>query len=92
MFAPTALHLRAVVASDVFPGQDLSQARVTDEASYAAIEGIRYDGSKSVDGYFVDQPARWIAMLMVYKRTIRTRLLRGDARSAPCSISGNGGP
>jgi hypothetical protein len=45
-----------------------SQA-VKSEATYAPIASIRYDfGSKSMSGYFVDQAARCVVMLMVSEK------------------------
>jgi hypothetical protein len=43
-----------------------SQAPVRDEAKYAPIASIRYDfGSKSMSGYYVQQAAKCVVMLMV---------------------------
>jgi hypothetical protein len=45
-----------------------SQA-VKDEATYAPIQSIRYDfGSKSMSGYFVEQAAKCVVMMMVYEK------------------------
>jgi hypothetical protein len=45
------------------------QAPIKDEATYAPIKSIRYDfGSKSTSGYFVEQDARCVVMLMVYEK------------------------
>jgi hypothetical protein len=53
-----------------------TQAPVKDEAKYAPIQSIRYDfGSKSMNGYFVDQAARCVVMLMVSEK--------GDPDTAP---------
>jgi hypothetical protein len=42
---------------------------IKDKATYAPIESIRYDfGSKSMSGYFVDQAARCVVMLMVSEK------------------------
>ncbi len=47
-----------------------TQAPVKDEAKYAPIQSIRYDfGSKSMSGYFVDQAARCVVMLMVSEKS-----------------------
>ena len=47
-----------------------AQALVKDEAKYAPIQSIRYDfGSKSMSGYFVEQAARCVVMLMVYEKS-----------------------
>ncbi len=46
------------------------QALVNSEAKYAPIQSISYDfGSKSTSGYFVNQDARCVVMLMVYEKT-----------------------
>jgi hypothetical protein len=46
-----------------------SQAPVKSEATYAPTAGISYDfGSKSMSGYFVDQAARCVVMLMVSEK------------------------
>ena len=46
-----------------------SQATVKGGAKYLPIQNIRYDfGSKSTTGYFVEQAAKRIAMLMVYEK------------------------
>ncbi len=46
-----------------------TQAPVNDEATYAPIQSIRYDlGSKSMSGYFVQQAARCVVMLMVSEK------------------------
>ena len=46
------------------------QAPVKHEAKYAPIQSIRYDfGSKSMSGYFVDQAARCVVMLMVSEKS-----------------------
>jgi hypothetical protein len=53
---------------------------VKGEASYAPMESIRYDfGSKSMSGYFVDQAASCVVMLMVYEK--------GDPDAAPSSTA-----
>jgi hypothetical protein len=58
-----ALSLLASAAS----GQ--SQAPVKGEATYAPIQSIRYDfGSKSTSGYFVEQAARCVVMLMLSEK------------------------
>ena len=42
---------------------------VKSEAKYAPIQSIRYDfGSKSMSGYFVDQTAKCVVMLMVSEK------------------------
>jgi hypothetical protein len=42
---------------------------IESEARYAPIQSIRYDfGSKSMSGYFVDQTAKCLVMLMVYEK------------------------
>ena len=42
---------------------------VKSEARYAPIQSIRYDfGSKSMSGYFLDQTAKCLVMLMVYEK------------------------
>ena len=42
---------------------------VKSEAKYAPIQSIRYDfGSKSMSGYFVDQAAKCVVMLMVSEK------------------------
>jgi hypothetical protein len=47
-----------------------SQAPVKSEATYAPTASIRYDfGSKSMSGYFVDQAARCVVMLMVSEKS-----------------------
>jgi hypothetical protein len=47
-------------------GSSESLAPVKDEAKYAPLASIRYDfGSKSMSGYFVEQAARCVVMLMV---------------------------
>jgi hypothetical protein len=44
-------------------------ATIKDKTTYAPIESIRYDfGSKSMSGYFVDQAARCVVMLMVSEK------------------------
>jgi hypothetical protein len=46
-----------------------SQAPVKGGAKYVPIQSIRYDfGSKSTTGYFVEQAAKCVAMLMVYEK------------------------
>jgi len=46
-----------------------TQVLVKDEIKYAPIQSIRYDfGSKSMRGYFVDQAARCVVMLMVSEK------------------------
>jgi hypothetical protein len=56
----------SLLASAAF-GQ--SQAPVQGEAKYAPIQSIRYDfGSKSTSGYFVQQAATCVLMLMVYEK------------------------
>jgi hypothetical protein len=46
-----------------------SQA-VKSEAKYVPIQSISYDfGSKSMSGYFVEQTARCVVMLMVYEKS-----------------------
>ena len=46
-----------------------SQAPVKSEATYAPTASISYDfGSKSMSGYFVDQAARCVVMLMVSEK------------------------
>jgi hypothetical protein len=46
-----------------------SQAPVKDGAKYVPIQSIRYDfGSKSTTGYFGEQAAKCVAMLMVYEK------------------------
>ena len=46
------------------------QTPVKDEAKYAPIQSIRYDfGSKSMSGYFVDQAAKCVVMLMVSEKS-----------------------
>jgi hypothetical protein len=62
-FGTVAISLWASAAS----GQ--SQAPAKGEGKYAPIESIRYDfGSKSMSGYFVEQAARCVVMLMVYEK------------------------
>ena len=57
-----------------------AQALLNDEAKYAPIQSISYDfGSKSMSGYFVQQAARCVVMLMVYEKT--------DADAAPSSTA-----
>jgi hypothetical protein len=57
-----------------------SQALLNNEARYAPIQSISYDfGSKSMSGYFVQQAARCVVMLMVYEKT--------DADAAPSSTA-----
>jgi hypothetical protein len=47
-----------------------SPAPVKNQASYAPIQNIRYDfGSKSMSGYFVEQAATCLVMLMVFERS-----------------------
>jgi hypothetical protein len=42
---------------------------IKDKATYSPIESIRYDfGSKSMSGYFVDQAAKCVVMLMVSEK------------------------
>jgi hypothetical protein len=56
------------------------QAAIKDKATYAPIQSIRYDfGSKSTSGYFVEQAARCVVMLMVYEKR--------DPDSAPSSTA-----
>jgi hypothetical protein len=44
-------------------------ASLMDEVTYRPIESIRYDfGSKSANGYFVQQAARCVVSLMVYEK------------------------
>jgi hypothetical protein len=46
-----------------------SQALVKGEAKYAPTQSIRYDfGSKSTSGYFVEQAAKCVVMMMVFER------------------------
>jgi hypothetical protein len=46
------------------------QAPIKDEATYAPIKSIRYDfGSKSMSGYFVEQDAKCVVMMMVYEKS-----------------------
>ena len=46
-----------------------SQALLKSEAKYAPIQSISYDfGSKSMSGYFVEQAAKCVVMLMVYEK------------------------
>ena len=53
-----------------------SQTPAGDQARYAPIQSIRYDfGSKSTSGYFVQQAARCVVMLMVSEK--------GDPDAAP---------
>jgi hypothetical protein len=57
-----------------------TQAPVKDEGKYAPIQSIRYDfGSKSMSGYFLDQAARCVVMLMVSEK--------GDADAAPSTTA-----
>ena len=57
-----------------------SQALLNNEARYAPIQSISYDfGSKSMSGYFIQQAARCVVMLMVYEKT--------DADAAPSSTA-----
>jgi hypothetical protein len=43
---------------------------VKSEAMYAPIQSISYDfGSKSMSGYFVEQTAKCVVMLMVYEKS-----------------------
>ena len=45
------------------------QASLMDEVTYRPIDSIRYDfGSKSANGYFVQQAARCVVSLMVYEK------------------------
>jgi hypothetical protein len=47
-----------------------SQPPVSGEAKYGPIQSIRYDfGSKSMSGYFVEQAARCVVILMVTEKT-----------------------
>ena len=56
------------------------QALVNSEAKYAPVQSISYDfGSKSMSGYFVEQAARCVVMLMVYEKT--------DPDAAPSSTA-----
>ncbi len=56
------------------------QPPVQNEAAYAPVQSISYDfGSKSMSGYFVQQAARCVVMLMVYEKT--------DADAAPSSTA-----
>ena len=57
-----------------------AQALLDSEGKYAPIQSISYDfGSKSMSGYFVEQAARCVVMLMVYEKT--------DADAAPSSTA-----
>ena len=48
-----------------------SPAPVKGEAKYAPIQSIRYDfGSKSTSGYFVEQAAKCVVVMMVYERRV----------------------
>jgi hypothetical protein len=56
------------------------QTQEQDKAKYAPIQSIRYDvGSKSVNGYFVDQAARCVVTLMVSEK--------GDPDMAPSTTA-----
>jgi hypothetical protein len=56
------------------------QAPAADEATYAPVQSISYDfGSKSMSGYFVQQAARCVVMLMVHEKT--------DPDAAPSSTA-----
>jgi hypothetical protein len=47
-----------------------SPPSLLDEVRYRPIDSIRYDfGSKSANGYFVQQAARCVLMLMVYEKS-----------------------
>jgi hypothetical protein len=63
-FAGTAL-----IGLSLSAASSQTQAAVKDEAKYAPIQSIRYDfGSKSMSGYFVEQAARCVVMLMVSEK------------------------
>jgi hypothetical protein len=74
------MFIRKIAQASAFVGASLislwasaasSQPRapIKDKATYAPIESISYDfGSKSMSGYFVDQAARCVVMLMVSEK------------------------
>lgn len=85
------MHIRKIAHASAFVGavaiglwasaaSAQTQPPVKEGATYAPIQSISYDfGSKSMSGYFVEQAARCVVMVMVNEKT--------DADAAPSSTA-----
>jgi hypothetical protein len=83
------MSIRKIACASAFAGTVLislwastasSQSQAPAQAKYAPIASIRYDfGSKSMSGYFVQQAARCVVVLMVSEK--------GDPDTAPSSTA-----
>jgi hypothetical protein len=74
MRIPRILAFGGMIAASLSAGAPAASAgspsAVEDKAVYAPIESIRFDfGSKSMNGYFVEQAGACHVMLMVFERT-----------------------